>query len=232
MKKTLLTLSIIALAGSHAASGATLNLSFDLVDFTTDNGTAGALVSNNGSAITNGTVTLNVSGLSIDADGAANDSVSLVFNTTGTVDVGGTNTAAGLVSIGSGLFGVDDSRIDVNEQVIIGFNLASSSATLSGGGSSVISLNGFTGFTLNSIGNDGIVSINGTPDATSTANNNDYTFASTPSITALHTTDDADINNPRMQKILASVDVIAVPEPSSTILLGLGGVALIMRRRK
>ncbi len=72
---------------------------------------------------------------------------------------------------------------------------------------------------------------------TQAATNNTYSthtfdFTATGTSTTLTFTDDLQSGGVSSDLILDGVSVTPIPEPSSTALLGLGGLALILRRRK
>lgn len=114
----------------------------------------------------------------------------------------------------------------VNGADVLTISFGNATVALGGGSgdSYIASLVGFTGASID-LRNSPTYSIGDATGLTGTT----ATFTSTPSFD-LETT--SGTGNTRLTNVAFSVSVTAVPEPSSAALLGLGGLALILRRRK
>lgn len=191
----------------------------------------------NGAAAADRTITYTVSGLTLDADGTADDSVTislLVTTEGGNIQTSGTTAAGWLSSGGTTMDGNGD-------QLTIAFD--SISANLSGGGSAdTLSFDGFSQISWGSWGAGHVAVVNGVSNAYVDGTTNKTQSVSGNSLvtefnTAAITGADADAAGTWRAEgwdfaFTAEVNAVAVPEPSSTALLGLGGLALILRRRK
>lgn len=187
----------------------------------------------NAAAAADRTIQYTVSGLTIDADGAADDSVTitLLVTTEGqNIQTSGT-TANGWLSSGGTTMNSN------GEQLTIAFN--SISAALSGGGSAdTLTFDGFTAASWGSWASGHVAVLNGVSNAyvdgttnksQSTSGNSLVTWFDTAAITGA--ADDA-AGSWRAESWNFGFTAAVVPEPSSAALLGLGGLALILRRRK
>jgi len=183
------------------------------------------------------TMTYTISGLTIDADGTANDSVTvnLVVTTDGqNIQTSGAMQAGWLAS--------GDITMNANgEQLTIGFG--SISSVLSGGGSpDSLTFNGFSAVSWGSWASGHVAVVNGVSNAYDDGNvGNEFNKLQTVSGNSLETVFDSAANTGAAQDADGSwrpegwdfsVTVTAVPEPGTSALFGLGGMILLLRRRK
>lgn len=180
------------------------------------------------------TISYTISGLTIDTNGTADDSitVNLLVTTDGSnIQTSGT-TAAGWLSSGATTMNSN------GDQLTIAFD--SISAVLSGGGApATLSFDGFSSVNWGSWATGHTAVVNGVSNAYVDGIANKSQTVSGNSLvtefdTAANTGAAADAAGSwRAEGWNFAVTATApVPEPSSTALLGLGGLALILRRRK
>jgi hypothetical protein len=185
------------------------------------------------------TLQYTVSGLTIDDDGTANDSVQITFTATasGTINSGFNNASQGFFAVGSWLSAEQWTRMDFTGITV----------NVSGGGFSAAEFLGFTNLQVQlagggETGNDGSTdefTINGTTyadDAGDFAGGDDFAIANDDFIllTAVEvaTGTGTTAGTYRHFDMDFQFSATAVPEPSSTALLGLGGLALMLRRKR
>ncbi len=227
MKKTLILATSIACAMS--AQAATTSLSLDigspsgsdtgLYDTSVDNDSTSLTVTRiNNFAKNNsggpGTIDFTITGLNIDGIGAADDTLTVSFDISGTTgattygfdfwDGAGTYGEWGINSDGEG--GAGRRQINGVETMTVGF----ASAVV------VLGVGGDGGYTATFDGWD-TGSFSNTADITYTGGEAAFT---------------AGPGGGGLGLITSDLTITAVPEPSSAALLGLGGLALILRRRK
>lgn len=170
-----------------------------------------------------------VTGLDLDGIGGTDDSIVVTI----AIDALGGN-----FNINSGNIGIDgaadaSNRIDTLGQGVT-FSLSGINVTLGNGGATSHTFDKFTRveFTLYGV-NDRyeIIGTGSTDTASGNANPSDEVTFDTPSesFTVKYATGGDGF---RVRAIDFSVTVDVIPEPSSSALLGLGGLALILRRRK
>lgn len=187
----------------------------------------------NAAAAADRRITYSISGLTIDADGTADDSIFINF----LVTTDGQNIQTSGATQSGWLSSGGTSMNSNGDQLTIAFE--SISTTLSGGGSATnLSFDGFSAVSWGSwaAGHVAVVNgvsnayVDGTTDKTQATSGNSL---ETVYDTAANTGAALDANGSwRAEGWNFSVSVDTVPEPSSTALLGLGGLALILRRRK
>jgi len=180
-----------------------------------------------------------VSGLTIDDDGTANDSVQITFTATAssTINSGVDNSNQGFFSVGSWLGAGQWTRMDFTDITV----------NVSGGGFSAAEFLGFTNLQVQlsnggETGDDGSTdefTINGTTyahDAGDFAGGSDFAIANDDFIllTGVEVATGAGTTSGtyRHFDLNYQFSATAVPEPSSTALLGLGGLALMLRRKR
>jgi hypothetical protein len=186
------------------------------------------------------TLQYTVTGLTIDDDGTANDSVTIAFSasTINSINSGENNSSQGFFSDSGSWLGAGDwTRMD----------FTSISVNVSGGGFSAAEFLGFTELTVQlagggETGNNGSTdefTINGTTyadDAGDFAGGSDFAIANDDFIllTAVEvaTGTGTTAGTYRHFDLNYQFSATAVPEPSSTALLGLGGLALMLRRKR
>lgn len=237
MKKTitLVSASLALVAGANAATLAFTNMRHGGIEagsvLNIDGGTDIA-ISNNAAGAGTGDVnarqqTYTINGLDLDGVGTNDDSIEVIINY---VPVGGTVT----VSSGSaGVSGNGDGLISSTVETLT-YSFTSATVTLGNGGAATADFLGFSGAhfvsygdgSRHTLGLDGGLAVEG--DANATADVATFAFADTVAVGYGATSTDSF----RMGGTSFSIEVTAVPEPSSTVLLGLGGLALILRRRK
>lgn len=214
MKKQIITIGALGMLTLSSIASITFTFDQDVIGQALDNG-----FTTSDTLATGPTTTYSYSaiGLTIDADGAADDSLSFNVVVTGSDDL---NINAG------GFFGVTggDDRIEPVEMIT--FSIENITATLSGGEAYVSSAE-FTHVGNNNTPNSGF-SIDGESNTFSpVANANtpivaDSDFVLTGEAGALF----------RVADVSFTVAVDTVPEPSSAVLVGLGAFALIARRKR
>lgn len=181
-------------------------------------------------------ITVTVSGLTIDAVGTGDDSASFSFS----VDSGGGTIDDSSGTSGWGVNGNGAGRISAaSESLILGF--VSGSTTLGAGATEIgtFSFKGFNQVTFSSFdvdgGEDDIATIQfGSGPVTNLTSSSNSFGADAGDVTIGYLSGDATNDGFKLDTFRARVEVdsAAVPEPSSVALLGLGGLALILRRRK
>ena len=246
MKNKIPHLILTGLLGSSIASQAAITVSVSDADFDPNAGQFG--VASDGTLVRDAnvvdgagpqTLTYTVSGLTIDSDGIANDSVTISFSATasGNINSGVNNSNQGFFAVGSWIDAGEFTRMD----------FASISLGLSSGATGAAEFLGFTGVSVQlatngETGDDGSTdkfTLNGTtyahtPGAGEEAissniaiNNDDFIL-----LTGVETASGAGTNGGSYRHLDMDFSFSAVPEPSSTALLGLGGLVLALRRRK
>ena len=239
--------AIIALASASLAQAAIITVDFDKTDFTASAGTVAK--TSDDTAGTGGSpadVTYTVSGLTLDGVGTADDAFTFTVTLSGT---GATAVSGSILGFGfdgatalSREWGVnsgdpdnftDKGRLLDHAGESMTISLVSSSLTLGGGETGwEIASQGLTGFYA---GQDvaSTFDLAGTSaDATGISGDADITFSAVSSFTATYNTAANGDEGIGIGGIDATFDIQAVPEPSSAALLGLGGFALILRRRR
>jgi hypothetical protein len=163
------------------------------------------------------TLTYNVSGLDINGFGGNNDSVDITMSVT--------TKSGGTIWTNAPSTFIGDSSAIQNSTEGLRWDFDSMSVNIDGGtGNGISSFDGFTAITLGqwSFGTDTAI-VNGTSYSAAAAS---VSFTAADSIVV-----DWGAGNFR----LGTIDfgfTAAVPEPSSTALLGLGGLALMLRRKR
>lgn len=174
-----------------------------------------------------------ITGLTLDSVGTGDDSITFNMILTGT----GTGTIDGFGAAFEA-WGVQDddgtgSLVDPDESLAFSFEAAS--VTLGAGATetATITFDGFTGFRALNVQSGETFDITGTTGSNATgesiAQNALYSLAGG---TENSFTIEGNTGAMRYYHVGGQVTVNAVPEPSSAALLGLGGITLILRRRK
>lgn len=198
-----------------------------------DDGIVTAVYSDTGlNGASSGTMTITLTGLTLDGNGADDDSAVMNFTITSTggainhtTDLGVTGNGAGRIS-------------DVSE--ILTFSFSSGSVTLGAGASpsdvGTLDFIGFNQIDLTQFQADGApddiasLSLGGVAEPDVTAS--EYTFTSNSGDLALGYVQGDDVNDGfKLNHFRARVSLDVVPEPSSALLVTLGGLALLRRRR-
>lgn len=261
MKKTLTTLSAgLMMAGvSHGASIAFTNFSTEIADVATNgllaDGAATDLTLSGAASGNDFLYSVSYSGASYDGD-ATNDT--LTFDILVEAWSGGTisSTTAGangtgndyndgvatigttdeLVTLSANGFSVNGNTMGIGQS--LQFTVQNLVVTTSSG-SYTAALTGFTGIQLietgNSFGHQTILGEGTGLQGVAWNAPHDHDFTSTgPGTLYVSSGSTPAGSNPqrwRMDNLDFGIDVDPIPEPSSTALLGLGGLALILRRR-
>ncbi len=224
MKKTLLKTIIATSVLACPLYGASLALTFDAAAIkaggTQDSFTA---IGNTAGSPNPDIMLFTVSALDLAGDGSANDTVTATISIMGNTD---NVRSGGTGDIGFGIHGGVNTRLDAGE--ILTFTVSSLSATFGSGQTDGVQFDGFSGLTMLSGGSGNMFTINGGAAETGSAAK---TFAANTTLT-VETTVNGTGNTPRVSDIVANFSSVPVPEPSSTALLGLGGLSLLLRRRK
>ncbi|SHJ70637.1 PEP-CTERM protein-sorting domain-containing protein/MYXO-CTERM domain-containing protein [Rubritalea squalenifaciens DSM 18772] len=236
---TLITLASLSTLG-HAAT-ISLDAGGNAGDSAVSSGSISSIVGSvDSDSVADGpgpqTLTYTIDGLDIDGIGGTNDQlvVSVVLSTGDAGHELETNQAAGgnWIAVDS-LINTNSAQtnyIDQTNEVLI-FSLGSATANLNGGSDNgTVNFIGFTGGqVLNYDG--GTISINGSSFGnTDIDGSQEFTLGSASSTLSYgFTSGDEDY---RVEMGTLEFDVTAVPEPSSTSLLGLAGLGLILRRRR
>lgn len=180
----------------------------------------------NGNGATTQNVTYTVSGLTIDGTGTADDSVDITFSFSSgtTTGVYGINWQ-GSVSVGGSW--VTNQRTLTLAYDSISVNL--SGGTDNGAGTFLV----ISEYTINSWNAGDEATLNGASLNYDTGDT-DAATAFSPGVNSVALThvDHVGAGSFRFNSFDFAFEADAVPEPSSTALLGLGGLALILRRRK
>lgn len=235
--------AIITLASASLAHAAIITVDFDKALFTASEGAvAKDLDESAGGGGSPANLTYIVSGLTLDGVGTADDA----FSFTVTLSGAGATASSGISGFGFGTnpgqtqWGVnsasgvtDKGRLLDHAGESMTVSLVSSSVTLGGGETGwEIASQGLTGFFA---GQDvaSVFDLAGTSaDATGISGGADITFDAVNSFTATYNTAANGLEGIGIGGIDATFDIQAIPEPTSTALLGLGGLALILRRRR
>ena len=172
-----------------------------------------------------------VSGLTIDDDGTANDSVQITFTATAssTINSGVDNSNQGFFSVGSWLGAGQWTRMDFTGITV----------NVSGGGFSAAEFLGFTELTVQIADGGGAGDGLGDPGDSFDVNGTSYSFPFASGDIAIANEDFILLEYTggtqpsfRHFDLNYQFSATAVPEPSSTALLGLGGFALMLRRKR
>jgi hypothetical protein len=189
------------------------------------------------------TLQYTVSGLTIDDDGTANDSVTITFSASAfDASSGNTNINSG-VNNGSGLGFFAHANGWSEDDDILRMDFTNITVDVSGGGFSAAEFLGFTALTVQNGGNGesgDAYTVNGdlysfdTLGDFSGAGSTNYAVSPSNSL-ELEGVSFGTVNGGgsyRWQDMDFQFSATAVPEPSSTALLGLGGLALMLRRKR
>jgi len=186
----------------------------------TFNGTEGSLA-----------YTYTISDLNLDGIGGNDDTVTFNLKLWGTSN----GNVATSIDAAYGAWGVNGSRVDAGET--LKFTMGAAPTVTLGAGATdpapTVTFNQFTNFQGLNLATTEVFDITGTTgsDQTGITGNGNYTeFTLTQpedEFTLATTT-----GGIRWKNIQTSLTINTVPEPSSAALLGLGGLALILRRRK
>ncbi|GAA5496225.1 hypothetical protein Rhal01_02407 [Rubritalea halochordaticola] len=180
------------------------------------------------------TLIFTVSGLTLDSFGAGDDS--LVIN----LQLSATSSLDTVSGIGRSFeaWGVNNSLIDVGETLT--FSMGTAQVNLGAGTTDIVEsvvFNGFTGFDLLNVGAGETFDITGTDNSDATgvsiSQNQGYLLGGGEQEQSF-TYVASGTGGMRIYEVTNSftVTTTAVPEPSSVALLGFGGLALVMRRRR
>ncbi|MGB0993094.1 MAG: PEP-CTERM sorting domain-containing protein [Akkermansiaceae bacterium] len=242
MKKHILPLSICTFLPLAAAHSAVTTIDLDLSRAAgtssrtnTSHGSISSIVANAGSAGgADQSIQYTVTGLTLDSVGTADDSITF---TMGLLGASTTGAVAGMAASFE-YWGVNDgtgtgSLVEPDET--LRFDFDGSTISLGAGATETASLvfDGFEGFELLN------TSAGETFNITGTTNNNVTNQAhagqeALNSFTGFENTFTYGGSNGAMRigGVRAQVTITTVPEPSSALLLGLGSLAVVMRRRR
>jgi len=250
MKKTILATTISGLI-ALSANAATI-----VVTGTNDGVTGVSVDPNSTSFTTNATrliagdeplsgvdVTYQITNYDYFGDGTANDSITVTLNISGTSSAsdqflrpGGGGNGFGIGASGATAAAT---QLQDDDGDTMTFTFVSLSATWGSGQTDIATWNGFTGTTVVAMANGESFDLSGDTDSANYGGSGDNgNVVDVPVDTVDGINDQMVIDNivttngilPR--DLIFEIDVAAVPEPSSTALLGLGGLAFILRRRK
>jgi len=227
--KNITTTALTALLTIGAANAAVTSINFTEVDGDTGAADKGTFTVT--TAASNGATSVaqfTVSDLDLTGDGSANDSFTFETIVTASGD-------AGTVQVNAGDYGHNGNG---NNQIngigeLLTYNVQNTAVSFGDNNASLdsIDFNGFTAIWLDRAGNsEGFIY---TDDGTQYLASGQKTLAAADLDGFTVSGIDTNANNRvRIGGADFSYTITAVPEPSSAALLGLGGIALILRRRK
>ncbi len=247
MKKTT-TLLTALFAGTLYTQAVTISLNnVGSEKFATSSGGTTSAPLTSGVGTGTATYTYTLSDLNIAGDATANDSITFelsvtaggtatqvlnnIFDSTGARDFNGWGTTL------NGAASPEDAVMDPGHS--LSFAVTSSSVTMGDGGPSTITFDGFSALRHRNVNTpDDVGTITLADTSTLTLNGSGSTNTGdfqgfgtvTDSFTVLN--DSTSTGNFRIMRLSMEFTAEPIPEPSSTALLGLGGLALILRRRK
>lgn len=214
--------SIALVAGTQAAT-----ISFNSVNATTDGsvseGTLGVAVGANAPTVD---VTYSITDLNIEGDLVADDTLTAVIrvSTTGSTQQNVFTTFGGGFG---GSFGESSGNNALNGNEALTFSFVSASFAYGSGNTTVLDtrFDGFTQVTVAGSVTYTLTDVAADPDIVQVLQTGVTPFTATQSFEVSAPSDPTRVDG-------LTFSITAVPEPSSTALLGLGGLALILRRRK
>lgn len=247
MKNKIPHLILAGLLGSTIASQAAITVGVSDADFDPNAGQFGTV--SDGTLVRDAnvvdgagpqTLTYTVSGLTIDSDGIANDSVTISFTATasGNINSGFNNASQGFFAVGSWLSAGQWTRMDF-ASISLGLSSGDPSYTASFDGFTELSVQLAGGGETGDDGSTDKFTVNGVTYADTNGageepissaipiNNDDFIL-----LTGVETATGTGTTGGTYRHLDMNFQFTVVPEPSSTALLGLGGLALALRRRK